>query len=174
MSRPTAGPDFGVARAHRGIGIGDFDGDGRLDLVVTVLGDRAQLLRNVSSPDNHWVTLRLQGQKSARDGAGARVKLGAQSDAMTTAVGYASSSDFGVHFGLADCAIDRIEVRWPSGATQALEIKEGESDSHCRAKRSEAGTACDAWSVGADYRVTPKAPFRTAECERQRQQQIHT
>ena len=48
--RPRAGPDFAVARAHRGIGIGDFDGDGRLDLVVTVLGDRAQLLRNVSEP----------------------------------------------------------------------------------------------------------------------------
>ena len=116
----AAGPDFGVARAHRGIGIGDFDGDGRLDLVVTVLGDRAQLLRNVSSPDNHWVTLRLQGQKSARDGTGARVKLGAQSDTMTTAVGYASSSDFGVHFGLADAARHRrIEGRF-RGTTQLV------------------------------------------------------
>jgi enediyne biosynthesis protein E4 len=118
----AAGPDFAVARAHRGIGIGDFDGDGRLDLVMTVLGDRAQLLRNVSSPDNHWITLRLQGQKSARDGIGARVKLGTQSDAMTTAVGYASSSDFGVHFGLGTAAaIGTIEVKWPSGLTQTLD-----------------------------------------------------
>jgi len=117
----AAGPDFAVARAHRGIGIGDFDGDGRLDLVLTVLGDRVQLLRNVSSPDNHWIRLRLQGQKSDRDGIGARVTVGAQSDAMTTAVGYASSSDFGVHFGVGrTVAIDKIEVKWPSGVTQVL------------------------------------------------------
>ena len=35
-----AGPDFAVARANRGIGVGDFDTDGRLDLVVSVLGER--------------------------------------------------------------------------------------------------------------------------------------
>ena len=41
---------------------------------------------------------------------------------MTTAVGYASSSDFGVHFGLgAAAAIGTIEVRWPSGVTQTID-----------------------------------------------------
>ena len=89
---------------------------------MTVLGGRVQLLRNVSSPANHWVTLRLQGARSARNGIGARVKLGTQSDAMTTAVGYASSSDFGVHFGLGMAAVTKtIEVKWPSGATQTIE-----------------------------------------------------
>jgi hypothetical protein len=116
-----AGPDFSLARANRGLGIGDFDGDGRLDLVLTVLGDRAQLLRNVS-PEKHWLTVRLEGRASTRDGIGAKIRVGAQSDHMTTAVGYASSSDFGVHFGLGDAAeAPRVEIEWPSGARQTLE-----------------------------------------------------
>jgi hypothetical protein len=117
-----AGPDFAVSRAHRGIGLGDFDGDGRLDVVITVLGGRPQLLRNISSPDHSWLTVRLIGQKSNRDGIGAVVRVGSQSDEMTTSVGYASSSNVGVHFGLGTArAVDRMEVVWPSGVKQVLE-----------------------------------------------------
>ena len=94
-----AGADFAVARANRGIGVGDFDSDGRLDLVVSVLGERPQLLHNVSDTANAWIALRLVGQASNREGLGARVQLGSQWNHMTTAVGYASSSDYGVHFG---------------------------------------------------------------------------
>ena len=43
-----AGPDFAVSRANRGVGVGDFDSDGRLDLVISVLGERPLLLHNVS------------------------------------------------------------------------------------------------------------------------------
>jgi enediyne biosynthesis protein E4 len=117
-----AGSDFQVARAHRGIGVGDFDGDGRLDLVTTALGDRAQVLRNVSPGSLRWIRVKLAGRSSNRDGIGARVRLGTQSDQMTTAVGYASSSNFGVHFGLGHVGkVPRIEITWPTGATQVLE-----------------------------------------------------
>jgi enediyne biosynthesis protein E4 len=117
-----AGPDFSVARAHRGIGIGDFDGDGRLDVIVTVLGDKPQLLHNVSSPGNQWLTLRLIGRSSNRQGIGTLVHAGAQTDHMTTAVGYASSSDYGVHFGFGTATTaGRIELSWPSGAKQVLD-----------------------------------------------------
>jgi hypothetical protein len=121
-----AGPDFQVARAHRGIGIGDFDGDGRQDLVITVLGDRAQVLRN-TSPAQHWLTLRFQGRASARDGTGARVRIGRVSDQVSTAVGYASSSDEGVHAGLgAATEAPRVEIDWPSGVKQVLEHVKGD------------------------------------------------
>jgi enediyne biosynthesis protein E4 len=117
-----AGPDFTVARAHRGIGVGDFDGDGRLDLVVTVLGDRPQLLHNVSNADNHWLTLRLTGQSSNRQGVGAVVRAGSQTDQMTTSAGYASSSDYGVHFGFGPSrTAGRLELTWPSGVRQIIE-----------------------------------------------------
>jgi hypothetical protein len=117
-----AGPDFTIARAHRGIGIGDFDRDGRLDVVVTVLGERPLLLHNVSKPDNSWLTVKLIGQASNRQGIGAQVRIGARIDQMTTSVGYASSSDYGVHVGLgAARRVDRLEVVWPSGAKQILE-----------------------------------------------------
>ena len=117
-----AGPDFAVARAHRGIGVGDFDGDGRLDVVVTVLGDRPQLLHNISSTANGWLTLRLIGQASNRQGIGTKIHVGGQTDQMTTSVGYASSSDYGVHFGLGTArTVDRIELLWPSGVKQVLD-----------------------------------------------------
>src|SRR5262249_29580877 len=39
---------------HRGLAFGDFDGDGRVDAVVTRLNDRAELLSNTSPASNHW------------------------------------------------------------------------------------------------------------------------
>src|SRR4029453_14194279 len=81
-----------------------------------------QLLHNVSKGDNTWLTLRLVGQASNRQGIGAVVHAGSQTDQMTTAVGYASSSDYGVHFGFGNArSIDRVEVSWPSGVKQILE-----------------------------------------------------
>jgi hypothetical protein len=73
------------------------------------------------SPDvNHWLILRLIGIRSNRDGIGAKV-ASSQSNHMTTAVGYASSSSQGVHFGTGKLEkIDQIEIRWPSGTVQVL------------------------------------------------------
>jgi len=108
--------------AHRGCGVADFNGDGRLDLVVLVLGGPAELWQNDSHPPNTWLIVRLVGTRSNRDGIGARVILGNQVRTMTTAVGYASSSHAGLHFGLgAAQEIERVEVQWPSGARQILE-----------------------------------------------------
>jgi hypothetical protein len=108
--------------AHRGCGVADFDADGRLDFVVLVLGAPAELWRNESATDNRWLTVRLVGTRSNRDGIGARVTVGSQVRTMTTAVGYASSSHAGLHFGLGTArAVARIEVQWPSGSRQTID-----------------------------------------------------
>lgn len=110
---------------HRGCAFGDFDGDGRVDAVVTALGEEAEIWMNRSENAGHWLDVALQGTKSNRDGIGARIKVvsksGTQYNHMTTSVGYASSSAGPVHFGLGgDNRADLVEIHWPSGIVQSL------------------------------------------------------
>lgn len=109
------------AKAHRGAAFADFDGDGRVDAVVSALGDAAELWRNVSPQSMHWIDVWLVGSKSNRDGIGAKVRVGSQYAEMSTTAGYASSVDTPLHFGLGTVAVvPRIEIRWPGGGTQTL------------------------------------------------------
>jgi hypothetical protein len=120
----------GPAARYRGAAFTDFDNDGRVDVVVSRLGERPLVLRNTSGGSNHWVGVKLVGTHGNRDGIGAVVHVTAggveQWNAATTAVGYASSSDARVHFGLGASRRARIEVRWPGGAVQ--DAGEVESD----------------------------------------------
>jgi len=124
-----AGASFLTPMAHRGAAFGDFDNDGRVDVAVTVLNGHPQILMNRSKNKHHWLIIRLVGKRDNRDGLGARITLvtanGTQYNHVSTAVGYNSSSDKRVHFGLCDAAMaDRIEVQWPSGHSQTLlEVK---------------------------------------------------
>lgn len=111
---------------HRGAAFADFDGDGRLDVVVTRLGGQPTLLGNRDGAGNHRLALRLEGTLSNRDGIGVRVRLlqaagREQWNHATTAVGYASASERLVRFGLGkEIVARRIELRWPSGVLQVL------------------------------------------------------
>lgn len=122
----TAGPDFQREAAHRGVAFGDLFNEGRIDMVVSVLNGPAELFHNISETGNHWILLKLSGTKSNRMAIGAQIKLTAadgsvQWNEVTTAVGYASSSDPRVHFGLGkNKRIREIEIRWPSGIRQVL------------------------------------------------------
>jgi hypothetical protein len=117
--------ESGLAAAsavHRGCGIADFNGDGRLDIVVLALGSNAELWQNDSTGDRRWLIVRLVGTKSNRDGIGARVTVGDQVRTMSTAAGYASSSHAGLHFGLGAAPQPvRVLVEWPSGVKQTVE-----------------------------------------------------
>lgn len=110
---------------HRGSAVGDFNGDGKLDVVVSAISAPAEVWINDSPNKNHWLEIKLQGTKSNRNGIGTRIKVvtgsTAQYNHMTTAVGYASSSAGPVHFGLgASSQADLVEVQWPSGIVQRL------------------------------------------------------
>src|SRR5262249_37292230 len=111
----SAGAGFQAPALYRGAAFADFDNDGRIDAVVSAMNAPARLYRNVTSGESHWLALRLQGKRSNRQGLGAVVKIRLQDgrelyNQATTAVGYASSSEPLVRFGLgADKAATNIE-----------------------------------------------------------------
>lgn len=81
---------------------------------------------DVPSDANHWILLKLVGSRSNRMGICAQIRITtedgrSQWNEVTTAVGYASSSDSRVHFGLgSNRHIKDIEIHWPSGVKQVL------------------------------------------------------
>jgi enediyne biosynthesis protein E4 len=126
---PTAGPDFQIAGQHRGVAFADFDNDGRVDAVVANVNGPARLFHNVTPNAGHWLALKLIGTRSNRDGIGAKIALTLPDRKLynhsTTSVGYASSSEPLVRFGLGtETRAKLIEIQWPSGQTQTLrEVK---------------------------------------------------
>jgi len=122
----SAGDAFQVPALYRGAVVGDLDNDGRMDVVVSVLNGPAKLFHNIINTRNHWILLQLRGTKSNRMGIGAQIKLTTpdgmqQFNQVTTSVGYASSSDNRVHFGLGASPIAKqIDITWPSGIRQTL------------------------------------------------------
>jgi hypothetical protein len=121
----AAGAALLTPAAHRGAAFGDFNNDGKIDIAVAVIGGPPRLLINRTKNSNHWLTIALVGKRDNRDGLGAAITIstanGAQYNHATTAVGYNSSSDKRVHFGLGNADIvDRIDIRWPSGHRQSV------------------------------------------------------
>jgi hypothetical protein len=120
------GPALREPRAGRGLSVGDFDNDGRVDLAVCSCNQAPVLLQNRVSSQNHWLTIQLVGTRSNRDGIGARVRVktsgGVQERERTGGGSYLSSPDPRLHFGLGKASsVDQLEVFWPNGARQRLE-----------------------------------------------------
>jgi hypothetical protein len=111
----------------RGAAYGDFDNDGDLDLLVSVNGGRARLLRNDGGNRNHYLTVKTVGSVSNRDGIGARITIavagaGTMSSTVKSGSSYLSQSQLPVTFGLgAATMVDRVEIAWPSGRRDMLE-----------------------------------------------------
>jgi len=116
-----SGPAILEPRVSRGLAVGDLFNDGQMDVVIENLDGRPIILRNHGVRSNHWVSLELAGAASNRSAIGALIKITAggvsQTDEIHSGGSYLSQNDFRLHFGLgAATTVDKIEVRWPSGA----------------------------------------------------------
>lgn len=128
---------LGLELGTRGSAVGDVDGDGRPDLLISAIDEAAILGINGLGPENSRICVRLLGPeeqeesspRTPRDGTGARCVLVAGEGALEhallaesfTAAGYQSASSPWLHFGLGDReSYSSIRISWPSGATEEL------------------------------------------------------
>jgi enediyne biosynthesis protein E4 len=120
-----AGPALQQPRVSRGLAVGDLFNDGNVDAVIGDIDGAPMILRNHGISGRNWVSFELAGTKSNRMAIGARMKLIAggmtQTDEVHSGGSYLSQNDTRLHFGLGNAKkIDRVEIRWPSGAVETL------------------------------------------------------
>jgi len=133
-----AGPGFQLLRAHRGVAVGDFDNDGRLDILITALDEPPELLHNEGAAGS-WLTVvcEIPGGTAIPIGTKVTVTAGGRKMTRDVAAGdsYVSNHDPRLHFGLGKAeTADEVLVRWPDGtrsvrtnvrARQFLVVKKG-------------------------------------------------
>jgi predicted NUDIX family NTP pyrophosphohydrolase len=122
-----AGPVFGKSYSARGLAVGDFDNDGRLDVLIAVNGGSPALLRNRAGAENHWLGLKLDGVACNRDAIGAKIRWSAggvvRSRLKSNGGSYLSSHDPREVLGIGGARrIDWVEITWPkpSGKMQRI------------------------------------------------------
>jgi enediyne biosynthesis protein E4 len=132
-----AGPAFAKSFAARGLALGDFDNDGRLDVVVGNNGGAPLVLRNTAEAGNHWLGIRLEGAACNRDGIGAILTWTAggmkRSRLKTSGGSYLSSHDPREVLGLGQAAkVDELVVKWPQPSGKVETFKDVAADRYIR------------------------------------------
>ncbi len=122
------GPAFGIPLSARGLATGDYNNDGKLDVLIGDNGGAPVLLKNVVKETNNWLGIKLRGVKANRDGVGAMIKWsvgGVTKQRLKRAGGsFMSSHDPREILGLGKAEkLDWIEVRWPAPSTRVDRFK---------------------------------------------------
>jgi hypothetical protein len=124
----SLGAAFLSPRVGRGAAYGDFNNDGRLDVLLSANGGPVVLFTNEATGDaalNKSLRVKLAGVKSNHDGIGAIVRVisggETQGEMMRSGSSYLSASELVLTFGLGQRdKADAVEVRWPSGQADKL------------------------------------------------------
>ncbi len=119
-----SGEAFAIRSVHRAAAFGDVDNDGDVDVLVTSVNGKPELLRNDGSSNNSMM-VKLIGDQSNRNGVGARVTVVSEDLKLVrdakSAYSYMASNDFRLHFGLGpNASADEIRIDWPSGETDII------------------------------------------------------
>jgi enediyne biosynthesis protein E4 len=121
------GPAFQKMFPARGLAIGDYDNDGRIDVLIGNNGGAPVLLKNNAADGNHWLGVRLQGSACNRDAIGATITWSVNGTTRTRfkshGGSYLSSHDMREVLGLGAAAkVDWVEIKWPlpSGRVERL------------------------------------------------------
>lgn len=107
--------------SYRGGCAGDFNNDGRIDLLVLPIAGSPLLLENRTESRSHWIGFDFRGQA-----IGAQIRIehcgAAQFETLRNGGSYLSVNDPRIHFGLGSCGkVDRVRIRWPNGRRRVLE-----------------------------------------------------
>lgn len=117
----------------RGLSIGDYDNDGKLDCLVSNIDGPARLFRNRFADGGNWIgLLPVLPNHGGRSAIGAVVELtigdNDQSSVLRQTVqtdgSYLSAKDPRVHFGLGQRdRVTRIRIIWPDGTKEEYGTK---------------------------------------------------
>ncbi len=133
---PVGSGEFGeLVHFASSVSASDIDADGDPDLFLTQwpineAGGAPNLLYRNDAEAAGWIRIELEGTASNRSGIGAVILVDARigGEARTqlrhvaSRTSWRSAGGLARHFGLGDArAVDRIEVRWPSGRTDVVD-----------------------------------------------------
>lgn len=118
------GDEFRRLEVSRGAAFGDIDNDGDTDVLITNNNGPARLFMNRVGNRNHWLGMRLLGNKADRDMLGARIEIVLNSKQILrrrarTDGSYCSSQDPRVLVGIGSSErVEAIRVHWPTGGVE--------------------------------------------------------